>query len=522
MKNDSLIFPQAIPSVKTESSNDVTVFKSTIVDLNVLKSSKKIQILPRRRSDSDEQFFSIHSVSAEFFDLLVRQQKVQIFAMFMKDIDQQFQFDVKNQIKSISLSNVEIAVVNLQNIKKKLFSEYHDYLDVFDRVQVNQFLSHRDSNHKIELLNDIKFSQSRAYRMFSYKLEKIKEYLIENLFKEFITFNKASYFSSMLFAMKANGDLRFCVDYRKFNVMTKRNRYPLLLIKEIIEKIIECKHLIRLNIIAVFNKLRMHFDSENYTTFITALNVYKYRVLSFDLINELSSFQQYINNVLWKFLNDFCQAYFDDILIYNRIKRKHIRHVRLMLNKLREAGLQMNIKKCEFDVEEIVFLNVIISRSDLRMNSEKMKIIVNWFISINLKKVQGFVRFANFYRQFIKNFSKVIRSLMKLTRKKQLFVWDEACSKAFQELMNRVVSVSILRHFDPKKQAVLEIDSSDWMTDEVLSQHDDDEVLHSMTFYNKSLNLAEINYHIYDKELLIIIRCFEHWRPELAHTKLSI
>ena len=134
--------------------------------------------------------------------------------------------------------------------------------------------------------------------MLSYKLEKIKKYLIENLFKKFITLNKVSYFLSMLFAMKINEDLRFCVDYRKLNVMTKRNRYSLLLIKEIIEKIIECKHLIKLNIIAVFNKLRMHSDSENYTTFITALNVYKYRVLSFDLINELSSFQQYINDVL--------------------------------------------------------------------------------------------------------------------------------------------------------------------------------------------------------------------------------
>ena len=134
--------------------------------------------------------------------------------------------------------------------------------------------------------------------MSSYKLEKIKKYLIENLFKNFITSNKALYFSSMLFIIKVNEDLRFCVDYQKLNIMTKRNRYSLPLIKEIIEKIIECKHLIKLNIIAVFNKLRMHFDNENYTIFITILNVYKYRVLSFDLINELSSFQQYINDTL--------------------------------------------------------------------------------------------------------------------------------------------------------------------------------------------------------------------------------
>ena len=116
-------------------------------------------------------------------------------------------------MKSINLNNVEIVAVNLQNIKKKLLFEYHDYLDVFDRAQVNQLSSHRDSDHKIEFLNNVKSSQSRAYRMLSYKLEKIKKYLTENLFKGFITFSKVLYFSSMLFAMKVNGDLRFCVDY---------------------------------------------------------------------------------------------------------------------------------------------------------------------------------------------------------------------------------------------------------------------------------------------------------------------
>ena len=134
--------------------------------------------------------------------------------------------------------------------------------------------------------------------MFSYKFKKIKKYFIENLFKNFIIFNKTSYSLSMLFAIKINKNLRFCVDYRKFNVMTKRNRYFLFLIKKIIKKIIECKHFIKLNIIIVFNKFRMHFDNENYTIFITILSVYKYRVFSFKLINDLNSFQQYINDVL--------------------------------------------------------------------------------------------------------------------------------------------------------------------------------------------------------------------------------
>ena len=120
--------------------------------------------------------------------------------------------------------------------------------------------------------------------MFSYKFERIKKYFIEIIFKNFIIFNKVFYFSSILFIIKVNEDLRFYVDYSKFNIMINRNRHFLFLIGEIIEKLIECKHYIKLNIFAIFNKFRINFDSKNYTTFITMLNVYKYHILLFNLI----------------------------------------------------------------------------------------------------------------------------------------------------------------------------------------------------------------------------------------------
>ena len=132
--------------------------------------------------------------------------------------------------------------------------------------------------------------QNRTYRMFLYKFEKIKKYFIESLFKDFLTFNKTLYFLSILFTMKVNENLQFCVNYKKFNIITKRNQYFLFLIKEIIEKIIKCKYFIKSNIIAVFNKLRMHFNNRNYIIFITILNVYKYLAFSFYLINDFSLF----------------------------------------------------------------------------------------------------------------------------------------------------------------------------------------------------------------------------------------
>ncbi len=289
-----------------------------------------------------------------------------------------------------------------------------------------------------------------------------------------------------------------------------------------IDKIVDCKHLTQLDIISTFNKLQMHSNSENYTIFIIALEAYKSKMLLFKLINDSISFQQYINDVLWDFLNDFCQVYLDDILIYSKTQWEYKQHIKMILNRLWEADLQMNIRKCEFNVEEIIFLEVIVSEQDLHMNFIKMKVIVNWTTSINLKEVQSFVRFINFYHCFIKNFSKLVKLFTQLTRKDTFFVWNEVCVQAFDDLKKQVSSISVLQHFNSKQQTILKINASDYVKDEILSQYDDENVFHSVAFYSKSMILAECNYHIYDKKLLVIIQCFEHWRLELECIKLLI
>ncbi len=127
----------------------------------------------------------------------------------------------------------------------------------------------------------------------------------------------------------------------------------------------------------------MHLDSENYTIFITALEAYKSKILSFELTNDSISFQQYMNDVLWNFLNDFCQAYLDDILIYSKTQKKHRQHVKMILDRLRDADLQIDIRKCKFNVEETVFLKVIVSEQDLCMNFIKVKAIVVTILALS-------------------------------------------------------------------------------------------------------------------------------------------
>ena len=139
--------------------------------------------------------------------------------------------------------------------------------------------------------------------------------------------------------------------------------------------------------------------------------------------------------------------------------------------------------------------------------------------SICLKKIQNFIKFCNFYRRFIKNFSKIVRFMIKLIQKNTMFHWFEICQKTFQMLKNVVIFVSIFRHFDHIRKLILKTDFFDYVNDDVLSQYDNDdvlsqydnnEILYSIIFYNKNMMSTKCNYEIYDKKLLIIIKYLKY------------
>ncbi len=497
----SLSFSQKKSSIEQLKSRD-----ATLTNVKIFKST----------SDST----NIAMIEAATYRMLVKRSDVKIFAVIVLKIDRLIT-TAENKSKEVNLHELSHAEA-LEQVKIKLFSEYHDYLDIFDRAIVDQLSLHRFYDHKIELIDEETLSRSRLYQMFDHKLQKIKKYLIEHLNKEFIFFSFASYVSLILFAEKKDESLRFCVDYRKLNALIKRDRYSLSLIDETLACIQESKYLIQLNIIVTFNKLRMHSDSEDLTIFIIFFDSYKYHVMLFELINESTFYQHYMNDVLFKYLHQFCQIYLDDIIIYSKILKKHKQHVRLILNRLREADLQIDIDKCKFHVQKIIFLRLLMSIEKLKMNSRKIQAVVDWSTLNNLTQMQFFIDFCNFYRRFIKNFSKIVRSMIWLIQKKIIFEWNETCQTAFDHMKRRMTETSILRHFDQTRETILKTDSFNYVNDEVLSQCDDEEVLHLIAFYSKNMSSAECNYKIYDKKLLIIIRAFEHWWLELKLTDISI
>ncbi len=227
---------------------------------------------------------NIAMIKTATYRMLVKWSDVKIFAVIVLKIDQLIT-TVENKSEEVNLHKLFHAKA-FKQVKIKLFSEYHDYLDIFDWAMINQLFLHRFYDHKIELINEETFYWSRLYQMFNHKLQKIKKYLINHLNKKIIFFNFASYISLILFVEKKDNSLRFCIDYRKLNALIKRNHYSLSLIDETFTHIQESKYLTQLRIIVAFNKLHMHSDNEDLTIFIIFFNSYKYHVMLFKLINE--------------------------------------------------------------------------------------------------------------------------------------------------------------------------------------------------------------------------------------------
>ena len=403
-------------------------------------------------------------------------------------------------------------------ITRKLPACYSEYRDVFSKSASDTLPPHRSCDHKIELEENTSptgsVGHSPLYKLSAEELDAARKYITENLNKGFIVPSNAPFASPILMARKPGGGLRFCVDYRKLNAITKKDRYPLPLIDELMGRLTKARIFTKLDIRQGFHRIRLDPESEDLTTFRTRYGSYKYRVVPFGLTNGPATFQRYINGIFMEYLDDFMTAFMDDLLIYSDNEIEHREHVRKVLQRLREAGLQASISKCEFHVTRTKYLGYILTTDGIEVDPEKTAVIRDWKQPTTARGVLSFLGFCNFYRRFIRNYSRIARPLHDLTKDNVPFVWSQNCQEAFDDLKRHLVEAPILYHYQPGLPTKLETDASDGVVAGVLSQQVGD-AWHPIAYFSKSMSPPERNYEIHDKELLAVVRALEEWRAEL-------
>ena len=387
----------------------------------------------------------------------------------------------------------------------------------FSKMDSDVLPPHRPGvDHDIKLTEGNNLTSSPLYGMSLEQLKLVKDYLDDHLRRGFITHSDASYASPVLFAKKPGGGWRFCVDYRKLNAITKKDAYPIPLIQETLTRLVRASVFTKLDIRQAFYRIRLSEDVEDLTTFRTRYGNYKYRVLPFGLCNGPATFQRYINKVLHGLLDDTCTAYLDDILIYSESPLEHEEHVAQVLRRLKEAGLQADIRKSEFAVKSTKFLGFIISTGGVSKDPEKVAAVRDWPEPRSLKGLQSFLGFCNFYRAFLKDYGRVVRPLTKLLKRGAWHAFGEAEQAAFQAAKDLLLSDNVLAHYSPDRETRMETDASDGVVAGVLNQLQDNGTWHPVAFYSKTMNLAQMNYDIHDKEMLAVVKGLEEWRHQLV------
>jgi hypothetical protein len=259
-----------------------------------------------------------------------------------------------------------------QDPRKIVPQEYHGYLSVFKEKREPVQPPHRHHDHGIPLIDHEvpPFEPLRA--LDETRLQVLREYLDSSVKRGWIRCSTSPVGAPIHFVKKKDGGLRLCVDYRGLNAITVKDRTPLPLIAEALDHLSKAKIYTKLDVKDAYHNLRIAKGDEWKTAFRTKYGLYEYLVMPFGLTNAPASFQRWMNEVLSDYLDIFCIAYLDDILIYSDDIHQHRQHVQLILERLKDVGLTLKATKCEFHMQKTEYLGYIIAPEGISMDPEKV------------------------------------------------------------------------------------------------------------------------------------------------------
>lgn len=403
--------------------------------------------------------------------------------------------------------------------------ELHDMLDVFDEGSTDTLLPpHRPKfDCTIDLVPGAELPKPAGlYAGSAAEAAEMKKWLDEHLAKGFIRPSTSQVASPCFWVGKKDGKKRIVIDYRKINDITVKNQYPIPLISELIERLRGKKYFTKLDLRSGYHLVRIAKGHEWKTAFKTRYGLFEWTVMPLGLSNAPAVFQRFMNNILHDLLDEDTFNYLDDTLIGSVSRAQNLAVTRIILERMRKHKCYIRAKKCEFAVPETEWLGLYLTGDGVAMDEHKVAAIKEWPVPRNVKDIQTFLGFANFYRHFIKDFAKISQPITNLLRKDTAWDWSLACQEAFDVLKGLFTSAPILEHHDPDLPSILETDASGYAYGAVLSQKSKDGRLHPNGFMSKSMTPAERRYDIYDKEMLGVVRGLQHFRPQLEGAKFPV
>lgn len=401
----------------------------------------------------------------------------------------------------ISLDDADLTEIN----KTKLLEFIGKNRDVFakDMTELGQTSVHQ---HRINT-GTARPTRQQFYRASPTMKNEIEKQTKEMLHDDIIEPSTSPWNSPVVLVKKSNGEMRFCVDYRRLNSVTEPECFPLPRLEDVFDTIGNSKAKIFsvLDLRSGFWQIPLDPETKHKTAFVTHHGIFQFKRLPFGLQNAPTTFQMLMTQVLqglnWKFV----LVYVDDILLLSDTFENHLQHLQLVFDRLRSANLKLKPSKCKFALQKVNYLGHIISKDGIEVNPEKIAVVKSFPIPKNQKQVRSFLGLCNYYRRFILGYSKITHPLNQLLHKNKPFKWTSECTTAFEKLKNALISPPILALPDTAKEFILSTDASSTAIGFVLSQADTEGRERAIAYGGRSLRGAEFKWDVSERECLALV-----------------
>lgn len=375
--------------------------------------------------------------------------------------------------------------------------------------------------HVIELF-DTKPVKQMPRRVSQVQRDIIHREVSEMLKNGIIEHSHSPWATPIVLVKKKDNGVRFCVDYRRLNLQTKVDGFPLPNPQDIFDSLTGSKFFATLDLKSGFWQIPVREGDRYKTAFCIPGGHFQFIRMPFGLVNATATFQRVMEDILNNMIGEGVHVFVDDVVVYAESFNQLLERLEQVFKRIQNVGMSLNSKKCHLFKTEIDLLGYHVSESGLSPNKDKVSSILSWPEPLNRKDIRSFLGTASYYRRFIKDFAEIANPLTCLTSIKCKWSWGLKEANAFASLKESLTSAPVLSLFTQGRQIVIDTDASAYAVGAVLAQIDSEGEEHVVAYYSRCLSGPEKNYCVTRRELLAVLDSLRHWRHYVSGVDITV